>query len=179
MVSLTTLLLGTLAAYSPATSPPAGGPTSVTRLTLSYTQHLAAPPEEVFPLLGPAGEKKWAHDGWAPKFVYPPTGVDEQGCVFTTGGPDGESVWMLTTFDARRRRVEYLEVTPGARVTEIRIALLPEGRDRTAAKVTYTWTALSDAGSRFIAAHRGAVFEQSMAEWETRLNAYLGNLGKE
>jgi hypothetical protein len=165
-------LLGSLQVTVPSVAP-------VARLTQSYIQHLAAPPERVFPLLGPAGEKKWADHDWTPRFVYPPTGVDEPGCIFTTRGPHGESVWVLTAFDERRGRVEYLEVTPGVLVTEIRIVLLPEGEAGTAATITYTRTALSVAGRKVIATHRGTAFTRAMAEWERVLNAYLKNPGKE
>jgi hypothetical protein len=146
------------------------------RLTRSYTQHLDAPPEVVFPLLGPVQEKKWAH-GWDPAFVYPAGGADERGCVFTTGG--GASVWILTVFDERSLRVEYVQVAAGVRVTELHITLAAEGTAGTAAAISYTWTSLSARSNEFIEAHRGPRFEEGMKEWESGFNAYLRGRAKE
>jgi hypothetical protein len=146
------------------------------RLTRSYTQHLDAPPGVVFPLLGPVQEKKWAH-GWDPVFVYPPGGADERGCVFTTGG--GASVWILTVFDEASLRVEYVQVTAGLRVAELRITLAAAGAAGTVAVISYTWTGLSPRSNEFIEAHRGPRFEEGMREWESGFNAYLKGRAKE
>jgi hypothetical protein len=146
------------------------------RLTRSYTQHLDAPPGVVFPLLGPVQEKKWA-PGWDPAFVYPPGGADERGCVFTTGG--GPSVWTLTVFDEPSLRVEYVQVTAGVRVAELRITPAAEGAAGTAAVICYTWTSLSARSNEFIEAHRGPRFEGGMQEWESGFNAYLKGRAKE
>ena len=143
------------------------------RLTRSYTQHLAAPPGEVFPLLGPVGEKKWGGEGWTPRFIYPVGGADEAGCVFATGAPDAETIWMLTTFDRTAGRVEYVQMTPGMRVTRLQIDLRPEGSEGTTAEIRYTWTSLSDKNEAFLAMHAGPAFDHAMAQWEGAVNAYL------
>jgi hypothetical protein len=142
-------------------------------LTRTYTQHLAGTTDEVFPLLGPIGEKRWAQGSWNPTFVHPPRGADEVGCVFTTRAQDGhETVWVLTRF-TRSHEVEYVQVTPGLRVTQLQIALAPDGPGHSAAAITYIWTALSPEGQAWLDAHRGEQFDESMAEWEQAVNAYL------
>jgi hypothetical protein len=162
------LLLGALA--EPAVAP---GPLDGGRAIRTYTQHLRGTPQEVFPLLGPLAEREWAHEGWAPQFIYPIPGRDEPGCVFVTRSHGEETLWVLTAFDAQRLVVEYLLLTAGNRVAQLHIALLPERGDRSTARISYTWTALGETGRQFIVAHRGAAFDAGMHEWETELNAYL------
>jgi len=151
---------------------PAEGGFVPAHVTRTYTQHLAAPPREVFALLGPVEEKKWAR-GWEPRFAFPVGGGDEPGAVFSIAGHGPETLWVLNAFDEHRLYVEYLQFTPGVRVTVLRITLEPSGQgDETAAEISYTWTALSEKGSEWLEAH-GAHFEQGMAEWEAELNGYL------
>jgi hypothetical protein len=152
-------------------APSAGGfvPAHTTR---SYTQHLAASPQEVFSLLGPVGEKKWAR-GWEPRFAFPAGGGDEAGAVFTIAGHGPETLWVLNTFDEHRLYVEYLQFTPAVKVAVLRIALKPSGQaDETLAEISYSWTALSQKGNEWVEAHV-AHFEQGMADWEAELNGYL------
>ncbi len=49
---------------------------------------MPAPPNQVFPLFTPTGEKLWV-DGWDPEAVYPESGATEEGMVFKTGRSDG------------------------------------------------------------------------------------------
>ena len=150
----------------------AGGAPAESHLSQTATLHLAAPPSDVFPLFGPLGEKQWAGRHWSPHFLDPAEPKDVEGCVFTTGA-GGETTWVLTAFDSRTLHIAYVEIDPRELVTQLDIALAPEGAGASSARVRYTWTSLSEKGLERLAHHRGPAFEHWMAEWESALNAYL------
>jgi hypothetical protein len=142
------------------------------RLSRSYVQTLAAPPERVLPLLTPLGERCWA-PGWEPELRWqPPDGA--VGTLFVIRHPgEPETVWLLDTFDPEAGHVHYLHLTPGSDVTEIDIQLHPGPEKGTRAEVRYTWTALTEAGNAKVRRHTPEEFLHSMQSWERRLNHYL------
>ena len=148
-----------------AAAPPAA------HVSRSSVIHLEAPADEVFPLFGPLAEKKWAGHDWSPDFLSPAGGADVEGAVFTTG-EDRHAIWVLTAFDLRALRAAYVQVTPGKAVTQLDIGLTREGPERTSARITYTWTGLSEDGNRFVE-HHGQLFDKMMSEWEGVMNVYL------
>ena len=162
------LLLG--AALLPAQGKPLG------RAVRAFEIQLQASADEVFPLFGPKKEKLWAPE-WNPVFVYPADGeVSAEGAVFTVMPDDGRplSTWVMTTYDDRRRTVEYVQMSPGHSVTEIHIEVLPEGASRSRARVRYTRTALSPAANAFIA-HFEAHFAATGTHWQDAINRYLAS----
>jgi hypothetical protein len=142
------------------------------RLSRSYVQTLAAPPERVLPLLTPLGERYWA-PGWEPELRWqPPQG--RVGTLFVIRHPgEPETVWLLDTFDPGAGHVHYLHLTPGSDVTEIDIQLRPGPEKGTRAEVRYTWTALTEAGNAKLRRHTPEEFLHSMQSWERQLNHYL------
>jgi hypothetical protein len=142
------------------------------RLSRSYVQTLAAPPERVLPLLTPLGERSWA-PGWEPELRWqPPHGA--VGTLFVIRHPgEPETVWLLDTFDPGAGHVHYLHLTPGSDVTEIDIQLHPGPEKGTRAEVRYTWTALTEAGNAKVRRHTPEEFLHSMQSWERQLNHYL------
>lgn len=77
------------------------------RISRSYTQHIEARAESVFPLLCPVREADWL-DGWSDELetVHSKSGLAEAGCVFTTRVPGRpETVWMITRHDPVQERV--------------------------------------------------------------------------
>src|SRR5437899_5871833 len=73
---------------------------------------------EVTPLFGPVREAEWAPD-WSPRFIHPVQGAQREGVVFTTSPGDGrDRLWLLTTYDVRNGRVEYVVVNPEFTVNE-------------------------------------------------------------
>jgi hypothetical protein len=137
---------------------------------------LNAPPEVVFPLFGPVREAEWS-PGWQPTLLYAASPLGEgKGTVFTTGHPD--TVWIVAEWDPARRVVEYARVAPGDHAAQIRIECEP-GPDAatTRARVTYTLTALTPAGSptldRFTEAHYRDAY---MPHWQQAINARLAQL---
>jgi hypothetical protein len=141
------------------------------RATHTYVQHLVAPPGEVFPLLCPVREMDWV-PGWEPGVVISASGVAERDCVFTTPDGEHEAIWTIVEHDPEAHAVEMLKVTPGYTVTRLRITLAPEP-DGTAATITYSYTALSEEGERFVATRTPEAYEAFMREWEEQMNRYL------
>ncbi|MGD1149416.1 MAG: SRPBCC family protein [Thermoanaerobaculaceae bacterium] len=140
----------------------------------TYTQHIEAPPERVFPLLCPVRETEWL-DGWSYEMIHSESGVAEDGCVFRTGS-DGfhETMWMVTRHSPGEGVVEFVRVTTGLAATRLRIALEPAPGGATAVHIRYTHTPTTTAGAAFIDAHFSpAEFERSMAWWERSMNHFI------
>ncbi len=139
------------------------------RATRTWPQRLAAAPARVFPLLCPVRETEWV-EGWDPSLVVTSSGVAEKDCVFMT--PEPEAIWVVTEYEPPRR-IEFVKVTPELTVARIAILLSESGPEETRADVTYTHTALTEAGERFVAAFTEEYYETFMKGWEKALNAYL------
>jgi hypothetical protein len=130
-------------------------------------------PEQVFPLLCPVREYDWI-DGWSCEMVYSDTGVAELGGIFRTNFADvGEELWTISRYEPNRA-IEFVRVAWNVAVVKLDIALEREAEDRTRAQVTYTMTALSQAGELLVDARTP---ERNELEWragEQMMNHYLG-----
>jgi hypothetical protein len=145
--------------------------THPTRVTHSYTQHIMATPEVVFPLLCPELEREWV-PGWDPTWILSTSGVAEEDCVFATDDEHGQSIWVIT--DHRPSTyVRMYKHTPGLVLTRLNITLRPRGADATSADVNYSYTALSEEGAAWVAERTADWYVRFMEEWEKELNAYL------
>jgi hypothetical protein len=142
------------------------------RVTRTYVQKLQGSPEEVFPLLCPVREMEWV-DGWDPLVVYSRCGLAEPDCIFLTGNEEPDSVWVITNRDSENYRMEIIKVTPWTTIAKITISLRQNEQSWTDATVTYTYTALSEAGKDFINNYTESYYDQFMGYWETRINDYL------
>ncbi len=142
------------------------------RVSHTYEQHLAAPPDRVLPLLTPLGERAWA-SGWDPQMRWEPPGGGA-GTLFVIGHPgEPDTVWLLDSWEPASGHVHYVHVTPGSDVTEIDIRLRPDGADRSIATVRYAWTALGPPGMTLIRSKTPEAYIHAMREWETELNHLL------
>jgi hypothetical protein len=147
------------------------------RVVRSYTQHIAAPPARVFPLLCPVRENEWL-DGWADgcEMIHSDSGVAEEGCVFRTrahGQP--ETVWVVTLHEPDRGLVEFARVTAGLEATRlgIRVEAGPDGAS-SAVHITYSFTPLGAEGVAFAReAHSEEEFRRGMAWWEASMNHWF------
>ena len=129
-------------------------------------------PAQVFPLLCPVREYDWI-DGWTCEMVYSDTGVAEAGCIFRTGFPDlGDEIWTISRYEPDRA-IEFVRIAWNVAVVKLDIALEPEGSERTRARMTHTYTALSQAGELLIEALTPQAHEQQMRAGEQMLNHYL------
>ena len=81
------------------------------RASRTYTQHLAATPENVFPLLCPVREKDWIED-WNPVVVISQTGIAESDCVFITPASPDDAIWYITRHEPANGFVEMVKITP-------------------------------------------------------------------
>ena len=145
--------------------------TQPNRVTRTYTQHLVAPPERIFPLLCPVREADWI-EGWNPVLVLSETGVAERDCVFITEAAGGNAIWYVTRHAPERGIVEMIKITPGVTACKLRIELAAAGTGATA-QVTYMHTSLGPQGDAFIHSFSEEHYSQFMRDWEERINHYL------
>ena len=146
--------------------------TAPIRVKRTYTQSLVARPEKVFPLLCPIREIEWAN-GWNPRQVVSASGYVEADCVFVTPGEPQDSVWVVTAWDPQRFYVEFVKVTPGLTVGKIEIQLREGDGNGTLADVSYSYTALSEGGEKFVHEFTPEYYDNFMREWEAELNYFL------
>ena len=138
----------------------------------SHTIHVDAPVADVFPLLTPKGEQLWV-DGWSPAYLHPGSGETQGGMVFTTGAGEDLTCWMLTDYDPVRHTERYARVTPASRFGVVEVACDAQGAGRTRVTVTYTYTALTEAGNAFIDGFTEESYREMIEEWRRLMGAYL------
>jgi hypothetical protein len=137
----------------------------------TYTQAIAATPDEVFPLLCPVREEDWA-PGWRTRLVMSKSGLIEEDCMFITPGEPADAIWIVTDHDPEAHRVRMYKVVPGVVVSRLEIALAEDGPG-TKATIAYEHTALSEAGRVIVAEHTEASYRKFMKGWEAAMNSYL------
>jgi hypothetical protein len=141
--------------------------------TQSFTIVLNGSVAYVTPLFGPVREAEWAPD-WSPRFIYPVKGAQREGVVFTTKSVNGKDrLWLLTTYDVRNGRVEYVAITPAFTASEIKIRVVPEGEQRCKATITYRRSALAPEGNEEVAKLDADWAEEQRIHWETAINEAL------
>lgn len=144
--------------------------------TSTFTLALNAPMDRAFPMFGPVREAEWA-PGWAPTFLYPAEGAQRGGTVFTTAGGHGlhagTQLWVLTDYDATAGRVDYVVLSAGVAVVEIKIRLAPDGPQRSRATVAYRRTALAPAANEHVAGFTRQWESEQQAHWQQAINLAL------
>ena len=150
-----------------------GGAVTVEQRAQSFTIGLNGSVADVTPLFGPVRESEWAPD-WSPRFIHPAQGEQREGVVFTTTSGDGrDRLWLLTTYDLRNGRVEYVVMTPAFTASEIKIRVLSDGERRSRATITYRRSALAPEGNTEVAKLDEHWAEQQRIHWETAINKAL------
>ncbi len=145
----------------------------VKRAVRTYRQTINAKPEVVFPLLCPVREAEWL-DGWHYTMIYSVSGLVEEGAVFSTSNPGEEdTVWIVTRHDRTARCVEFARFTPRSRVCLLKIAVLALGDDRSHVDISYNYTSIGPAESRFIESWSETEFLDAATFWETSMNHFL------
>lgn len=137
----------------------------------TYTQTIAATPEEVFPLLCPVREEDWVPD-WRTRLVLSESGLVEEDCMFVTPGDPADAIWITTDHNPETCRLRMYKVVPGLVVSRLDIALAEDGPD-TKATISYEHTALSEAGRVIVARHTEDTYREFMESWEANINSYL------
>ncbi|PYK14010.1 MAG: hypothetical protein DME64_12265 [Verrucomicrobia bacterium] len=150
---------------------------TVEQRTQSFTIILNGSVSAVTPLFGPVREAEWAPD-WSPRFIQPVQGVQREGVVFTTSPGDGrDRLWLLTTYDVRNGRVEYVVVTPAFTANEIKIRVIPDREKHCKATITYRRSALTPEGNEEVVKLNAHWAEEQRIHWETAINETLAKGG--
>lgn len=146
------------------------------RIFRSYTQHIEASPDVVFPLLCPVREAEWL-EGWGDglEMIHSDTGLAEDGCVFRKLTPDRpETVWMITRHDPVQKIVEFFRVTTGLVATRLKIEVEARPDGASAVRVTYTFTPLGEEGRAFVEErHTEEAFRSDMIWWQDSMSHWL------
>jgi hypothetical protein len=143
----------------------------------SFTITLQGSVAEVTPLFGPVREVEWA-PSWRPRFLHPAQGGQCEGAVFTNTSSNGtERLWLLTAYDLKEGRVEYVFITAGFTASEIKIRVVPDGDGQSKATITYRHSALAREGNAEVEKLNPHWAEQQRAHWETAINAVLTKRG--
>jgi hypothetical protein len=153
------------------------GTAVVEQRTQSFTIVLNGSVSDVTPLFGPVRETEWAPE-WSPRFIHPAQGIQREGVVFTTSRGHGrDRLWLLTTYDVRNGRVEYVVVTPAFTANEIKIRVVPDGEQRCKATIAYRRSALAPEGNEEVSKLDAHWAEEQRAHWETAINEALAKGG--
>lgn len=141
---------------------------------ISHTATIAmnAPPDEVFPLFTPVGERLWIST-WNPEYVYPESGEAATGTIFKTAHGEVETIWVTVNYDVEQHVATYINVTPEVQVIRIDIQCHDAPDAMSTANVTYTHTALSEHGQTVVETVTEAHFRLRMSWWEKAINHYL------
>jgi hypothetical protein len=149
------------------------GRAAVEQRTQSFTIGLNGPDADVTPLFGPVREAEWAPE-WSPRFIHPAQGAQEDGVVFTTTtGPGKDRLWLLTTYDIKEGKVEYVVVIPALTASESKIRIVPDGEQRCKATITYRCSALTPEGNGEVAKLDAHWAREQQIHWERAINEAL------
>lgn len=139
-------------------------------LHASHRIAVEASVDQAFLYFTPAGEELWV-DGWQPNYLNPPDGRTQAGMVFTTGQGDDRTIWTMVDFDRLAHHARYVRCTPASRTGTVDVRCTAAGADRTEVQVSYTLTALTDAGERVLEAFEGDRFATMIDGWAREIAA--------
>jgi hypothetical protein len=140
--------------------------------THTQTLSLNAPVEVTFPLFGPIEEARWAA-GWNPHILFSDSSLgDSAGTIFTSQHAEGDTIWAVARFDHTDRVIDYVRVTPGKMIALLHITCDAANADHSTAHITYTFTALTEAGNHLVE-HLREMHPTSVRQWEQAINHYL------
>jgi hypothetical protein len=130
--------------------------------------------DKVFPLFGPIKEKEWA-DGWNPEVIYSTSNLVEEKMVFTSKAifPDEpDYTWVISKFQPESAFIEYLVFTQ-ERFWIILVKCAGKSEETTIAKITYTYTGLTENGNSLNELALEKMYSQDLRDWEKAINYYL------
>jgi hypothetical protein len=151
-------------------------PNTSRRIVRTFVQTIHATPDRVFPLLCPEREKEWL-PGWDARMLYSASGVAERGAVFQTRNDAGRTLWIVTEYDPPRR-VAFARWQPDGIIVHIEISLGLHHDKSSAVCISYTYTAVDEAGTTSLAGTSlVAMTEESwlrtMSFWQESMNEWL------
>ena len=142
------------------------------RVTRQYVQTINAAPSVVHSLICPVKEAEWL-EGWDYNLIFSHSGVAEHGCVFTSQSAGEETIWLITKRDDARCETEFARFTPGSRVAFVTVCVEDGGQQMSRVNISYTITALTAAGNKFVENFTEENFVKDMQFWEATMNHYL------
>ena len=111
-------------------------------------------------------------------FHSPRKGVQREGVVFTPRRGHGrDRLWLLTTYDVRNGRVEYVVVTAAFTANEIKICVVPDSEQHCKATITYRRSALAPEGNEDVAKLDEHWAEEQRIHWQSAINEALAKGG--
>jgi hypothetical protein len=131
------------------------------------------PPQSVFPLFTPEGEKLWA-PGWDYENLLGTTKLHEDYLFLTTTHDHAGSgaIWIVKKYDPDAHCIQYYKIEPGEKVGIIDVRCYESGRRSSRVRVTYTYTGLSEVGNRFVTHFTKKDYDAFIAEWKRWIDAY-------
>lgn len=136
-----------------------------------HSFELDAPLADVLPLFTAEGERAWV-PGWAPEIL---SGHGERGSAFRTRSVDGTvSTWICCRFDPVGGCASYVRIAEGSNIGIIDVDCVALGPTRARIDVTYTLTALGEAGDGFVGEFLDeGTYRASIESWKSLIDAYL------
>jgi hypothetical protein len=140
--------------------------------TRTMTLELPGSADQAFPLFGPVREGEWS-PGWKPAFIVPTTAAQTLGgAVFTTDGPTGSALWVMTDYSPAQHVVRYVHVRPGQLIAQIWIEVRAMSPQASQADVTFRYTVLGPEGEAMLA-HFVEKFPEFKPHWEQAVGGAL------
>jgi len=146
------------------------------RTVRSYTMHIEAPPDAVFPLLCPTKEYEWI-DRWECKMVYSDSGFADLDCIFETNFPgEGPDIWVISRYEPPAE-IQFIRVND-SRAMRFSISLSDGGTGTTRAVWKQVVTGLTPEGNKLVETLSDEQYATEMKTLELKVNHFLrtGNM---
>jgi hypothetical protein len=145
---------------------------SATPASQMRTFHLNAPLARVFPLFTARGERAWA-PGWEPRIL---SGGEERGSAFITAAHNGGTVtWIVTDYRPAEGRASYARLVQDSNIGLVDVVCTAAPSGGTDVCVSYTLTAVTDAGGSFVAQFLADEhYTHMIEEWRVLTSKALG-----
>ena len=134
------------------------------------------PMAQAFHFFEPEGERAWA-PGWDPHYLHPRDGAVGPGLIFTTGHGGEHTVWTMARHEPAQGEVDYVRLTPGSRIGWVKVRCRESGPARTAVRVTYELTGLSEAGNEMLRKLDEGAFRDFLASWGVSIARAISGAG--
>lgn len=107
-------------------------------------------------------------------YPLPYNHAEARRSVFRTEDVDGgTNVWLPMGYDAAKRSITYLRVTPGARLGVVEVSCVPQTEELTAANVRFTFTQVTDDGAPPARPFTEDQYDEMVRMWKSRIDEML------
>ena len=129
---------------------------------------LPLPLRHAFPLFSPEGETAWV-PGWEPLYLHPDHPSNAHGTVFQTGHLGELTLWLVLRYDPEHAIAEYARFSPGSRIGLVQVQCEGDGPASTRVRVTYSLTALTQAGNTILASLSPDKYAAMLQDWRAEI----------